>query len=65
MRSKTTLMILALGAFLSGVNAELIVNGGFEAPAHTANDGTNPDNWSVFETTLGTNPIMLDSCGKP
>jgi hypothetical protein len=38
-------------------NANLLLNGGFEDPANAGtNNGDNPDNWSVFETALGTNP---------
>jgi hypothetical protein len=36
--------------------AVVIVNSGFELPAHTANNGTNPTGWTVIETTSGANP---------
>ena len=34
----------------------MITNPGFELPAHTANNGTNPTGWTVIETTTGSNP---------
>ncbi|MDF7809030.1 Ig-like domain-containing protein [Pontiellaceae bacterium B12219] len=55
MHSKITVLGTAL--IVAGLaQGNLISNGGFENPVHTANDGTNPADWSVYETTLGTNP---------
>ncbi|MDF7809029.1 PEP-CTERM sorting domain-containing protein [Pontiellaceae bacterium B12219] len=53
---KTGMIIGAVVMTVGAAQANLIVNGGFEDPAHTRNDGTNPDSWSVFETSVGTNP---------
>ncbi|MEP2775098.1 MAG: PEP-CTERM sorting domain-containing protein [Luteolibacter sp.] len=43
-------------AAASHCDAVTILNPGFELPAHTANDGTDPTNWTVVETITGTNP---------
>ena len=45
-----------LGAATVSQGTVTITNAGFELPAHTANDGTNPTGWTVFETALGGSP---------
>ena len=52
--AKHTLAISTLLTVASSA-AVIIANPGFELPAHTANDGTNPTGWTVVETTAGTN----------
>ena len=45
-----------LGAATASQGTVTITNAGFEDPAHTANDGTNPTGWTVFESALGGSP---------
>jgi hypothetical protein len=45
-----------LGAAAASQGTVAITNAGFELPAHTANNDTNPTGWTVFETLVGTNP---------
>ncbi len=47
-----------LGMIFAGVgfaHGNLVVNGGFESPLHTENDGTNPADWLVYESAEGVN----------
>lgn len=49
--------IMAVALLASALFAEeYILNGSFESPAHTNNDGTDPENWAVVETLLGIEP---------
>jgi hypothetical protein len=49
--------ILTVLAMISCAHADVTVaNASFESPTHTRNDGTNPDNWTVVESTAGTAP---------
>ncbi|NWK55027.1 PEP-CTERM sorting domain-containing protein [Verrucomicrobiaceae bacterium N1E253] len=55
---KTTIILGSLLVSSGLANAaltNLVFNGGFESPAHTRNDGTNPEGWTVVETTIGSN----------
>lgn len=51
--SLTALMLLAGSAH----GAVIIQNPGFEDPTHTRNDGTDPNNWTVIESTGGSNAV--------
>ena len=46
-----------LGATLASQGTVAMTNAGFEDPAHTGNDGTNPTGWTVFESVLGSKQI--------
>ena len=46
-----------LGAATVSQGTVTITNAGFEDPAHTGNDGTNPTGWTVFESVLGSKQI--------
>jgi len=50
------IIAVILGAATVSQGTVTFTNAGFELPAHTANDGTNPTGWTVFETALGGNP---------
>ena len=47
-------LLSTLGLMVATADAA-VLNGGFESPAHTNNDGTDPDNWTVIESGVGGN----------
>lgn len=54
-KKSVTLAIATVAIPCSASAAVTILNPGFEAPNHTANNGTNPNDWTVVESNIGGN----------